>query len=184
MRGALGSSQPLARHPNDHLQEEAHGSPVELAAERAPEAPLADSTPQRAQQQPPPSQSAESEESNLPIAPIIAQNHIAGSDRRGSQDAQQQGPQSSRAPLEVGGAAADVEGEAGVKSRVPSGSPESLESHKPIPNSTSDAVTATKSNERGLRPTGHFFPSVLRHDTSMSAGELHVPGEWTSARES
>ncbi|KAL9050793.1 MAG: hypothetical protein Q9162_006414 [Coniocarpon cinnabarinum] len=40
--------------------------------------------------------------------------------------------------------------------------------------------TATDHTSRGgLRPTGHLFPSVLRHDTEMSVRQLHVPGEWT-----
>lgn len=31
---------------------------------------------------------------------------------------------------------------------------------------------------RGLHKTGHMFPSVLRHDTSTSISQLHVPGEF------
>lgn len=34
--------------------------------------------------------------------------------------------------------------------------------------------------ESSMRRTGQFFPSVLRHDTTLSVGELHVPGEWTT----
>jgi hypothetical protein len=34
-------------------------------------------------------------------------------------------------------------------------------------------------NEReGARATGHFFPSVVRHNTGLSISRLHVPGEF------
>jgi len=33
----------------------------------------------------------------------------------------------------------------------------------------------------GGRPTGHLFPSVVRHDTDMTVTQLHVPGEFGTA---
>lgn len=33
----------------------------------------------------------------------------------------------------------------------------------------------------GVRPTGHLFPSVVRHDTDMTVTQLHVPGEFGAA---
>jgi hypothetical protein len=29
-----------------------------------------------------------------------------------------------------------------------------------------------------MHPTGHIFPSVMRHDTDISVSDLHVPGEY------
>jgi len=31
---------------------------------------------------------------------------------------------------------------------------------------------------KGAHPTGHMFPSVVRHDTDMSVSKLHIPGEF------
>lgn len=46
---------------------------------------------------------------------------------------------------------------------------------------TASAEPATMSEDgpsRGVHRTGHMFPSVLRHDTSTSISQLHVPGEF------
>lgn len=39
-------------------------------------------------------------------------------------------------------------------------------------------VDPTEPSSRRLHPTGALFPTVVRHDTSMTVSDLHIPGEF------
>ena len=177
--GALAPDSPITAHPNSHLREDGVASkevePQQYVLETT-QAPA--STDVQSQEQ------FTLRESGVLAAPIVAGSAVPKHDSIVSTAG---APGDTRAQLPVDIIAARSNTPAADRRSITASTSSSLAPSDPgaaLHAGLADAKQTSGGKEKeewpgnGLHPTGRIFPSVLRHDTEMSAGQLHIPGEW------
>lgn len=205
MAGAVTSSQPIARHPNDRIGEPLADAPPshpsmqsnqrDLATMPAPQQPRQEhnvvtspSVVQQTQEASPvaagstPQDEAVHRDSGVLAAPTVAGGVVSGNGNRqpAQQSAEEQREPFPEPTFSRSKANDIVEGGASGQNQT------IIQPSEPAQTRPGDTIQpsiapAEARTGQSMHPTGHLFPSVLRHDTDMSVRQLHVPGEWNAA---